>query len=268
VDFAYRIPGTTEPEITISRSALGNVSVRVAGQKVKRRGRGMRYEIPLADGTTTELEVTGQWRGLKAKVNGVETALEPPVSPIYVALIFLPLALVIGGLIGGVVGLFASMANMIISRRRLAGPLKLAAMVLVAALGVGAYFAIGFAIAPVPKLAMGDCVNGVHAGVELSASNFRSVDCAASHDNEVVGLVAHHGTGAYPGMQPLFDFAQVPCRAAFESYVGLSFDASVLGMTLVVPSDLTWIKGDRTIACVAGTLDGSQLTGSVRGTAR
>ena len=143
MDFPFRIPGTTEPEITISRSALGNVSVHVNGQQLKRRGRGLRYDIPLPDGTATELEVTGQWRGLKAKVNGVETALEPPVSPIYVLLIFLPLALVaVGGLIGGLVGVFTSMANMVISRRRLAAPLKLAAMVSVVAVGIAVWFVV------------------------------------------------------------------------------------------------------------------------------
>jgi hypothetical protein len=83
VDFPYRIPGTTEPEITIRRSALGNLSVHVDGQQLKRRGRGMRYDIPLPDGTTTELEVTGQWRGLKAKANGVETALCSPSCVAY-----------------------------------------------------------------------------------------------------------------------------------------------------------------------------------------
>jgi hypothetical protein len=269
VDFPFRIPGTTEPEIIIRRSALGNVSVHVAGQQLKRRGRGLRYDVPLPDGTTTELEVTGQWRGLKAKVNGIETALEPPVSPIYVLLIFLPLALVVvGGLIGGVIGVVASMANMVISRRRLAGPLKIAAMVLVAAIGAGGYFAVAFALSPLPRVAVGDCLNGVRVGVELTPNTLRPVDCAIAHENEVVGLVVSTATGAYPGTQALFDFASAPCTVAFESYVGSSFELSDLDMILVTPSDVTWLKGDRDIACIVMTIDGSQLTGSVRGAAR
>jgi len=273
VDFPFRIPGTSEPEITITRSALGNVSVRVDGQKVKRRGLGMRYDIPLPNGTTTELEIVGRWRGMKARVNGVETALEPPVSPIFVALIFLPLGLVIiGGLIGGIIGVVASMANLLVSRRRLIGPLKLGAMVLVAAIGVGAYLAVAFILAPLPKVAIGDCLNAhaanEPAGALVEPSALRPVDCATAHKNEVVALVTYTEEGSFPGIQALTDYASAPCVAAFEPYVGISFEASALDMFALTPSDQTWPKGHRTIACIALTVDGSLLTGSVRGTAR
>ncbi len=273
MDFPFRVPGTTEPDITIRRSALGNVSVHVDGKELKRRGRGLRYDIPLADGTTTELEVTGQWRGLKAKVNGVETALEPPVSPVFVALIFLPLALVlIGGLIGGVIGVFTSMANMVVSRGRFAAPLKLAAMVVVVAIGIGAYFAVAFAVAPLPNVAVGDCLNArageAQAGALLDPSDLRPVDCATPHENEVVGSITYTGDGAFPGIQALTDYASQPCIEAFEPYVGISFEASALNMFALTPSDQTWLKGHRTIGCVVMNIDGSMLTGSVRGTAR
>lgn len=273
MDFQYRIPGTTEPEITVRRSTLGNISVHVDGKELKRRGRGLRYDIPLPDGTTTELEITGQWRGLKAKANGVETALEPPVSPIFVVLIFLPLALaVLGGLIGGVIGAITAAVNLVVSRRRIAGPLKLAAMLLVLAVGVGGYFVAAFAIAPVPKLATGDCLNaGLHEASEnsqLEPARLRPVDCAIAHEDEVVGIVTSTATGTYPGMQALFDAASDGCLSAFASYVGVPFEISVLEMTLITPTDLTWIKGDRAIACVAYQPGGRQLTGTIRGSAR
>ena len=273
MDFPFRIPGTTEPEIIVRRSALGNVSVHVNGHQLKRHGRKLRYDIPLPDGTTTELEVTGQWRGIKAKVNGVETALEPPVSPAYVVLIFLPIALVvIGGLIGGVIGVIASMANMVISRRRIAGPLKLVAMVLVVAVGIGGYFAVAFVIAPLPNLATGDCLNaryrGVQAGGTIDMRNLRPVGCATAHENEVVGTMKYTGAGAFPGMPAFEAFAQAPCLAAFESYVGISFDLSALDMFILTPTDQTWIKGHRDVACIVMTVDASQLTGTVHGTAR
>jgi Septum formation len=273
VDFQFRVPGMTEPDITIRRSALGNVSVHVDGQELRRHGRGQRYDIPLADGTTTELEVVGQWRGLKAKVNGVETALEPPVSPIFVALIFLPLALVvIGGLIGGLIGVFASMANLVVSRLRFAAPLKLVTMVVVVAIGVGAYFAVAFALAPVPSVAVGECLNTrasqAQAEELLDPSALRPVDCATAHENEVVALITYTGEGGFPGIQALTDYASGPCVEAFEPYVGISFEESALQMFALTPSDQTWIKGHRTIGCVVMTVDGSLITGSVRGTAR
>jgi len=89
-----------------------------------------------------------------------------------------------------------------------------------------------------------------------------------AHENEVVGLVTYTGADAYPGMQAFLDFANAPCLEAFESYVGISFELSDLDMIVLTPTDATWIKGHRTIACVVYTLDGSTLTGSIRGTAR
>lgn len=269
MDFPFRIPGTAAPEIMIRRSALGNVSVLVDGQELKRRGPGMRFDIRLPDGTTTELEVLGVWRGLRAKVNGVETALEPGVSPIFVALIFLPLALVvIGGLIGGVIGVLTSMANMFISRRRFAGPLKLAAMVLLLAVGAGSYVGVAFLISPIPSFETGTCVNGVGSDVELTASSYDPVSCATPHDNEVLGAVLYDDDGAYPGDRVLYDFGQQPCFNLFADYVGVDFQASVLDMIVVVPHPLVWQKGDRSLYCIAVGPTGTKLTGSVRDTAR
>ncbi len=64
---SFRIPGTTEPEITVRRNALGNIKVLVDGAPARRnRMRNLSYDIPLADGTVTELRLTGQWTNLKA----------------------------------------------------------------------------------------------------------------------------------------------------------------------------------------------------------
>src|SRR4029453_8810121 len=106
---------------------------------------------------------------------------------------------------------------------------------------------------PVPKVAIGDCLNGVHPGADMNSATFRAVSCATGHENEVVASVDHPGSGAFPGQQVLFDYAQTPCTTGFEAYVGRSFAESDLQMTVVVPSDLTWAKGDRAILCVVST---------------
>lgn len=270
VDIPFRIPGTTEPEIIIRRSALGNIAVLVGGVPVKRRrGRNLTYDIRLSDGTVKELRLNGQWTGLKAVVDGVETPLEPRVSRILVALIFLPLALVvIGGLIGGLIGGAASMVNLAISRAAIRTPLKFAAMLATTILGAAIYFGVALAIVPLPTLETGQCLNGVREGADLSARSTRAVGCDQAHDNEVVGTVRYTGEAAYPGQQALFDYAAPSCYSAFASYVGVDFQTSALEMILVTPTDLTWVRGDREIACVALAPNAGKLTGSIKGTGR
>jgi len=270
VDIPFRIPGTTEPEIVIRRSSLGNIAVLVAGKPVKaRRGRGPTYDIALPDGTVKELRLTGQWTGLRAVVDGVETSLEPRVPRILVALIFLPLALVvIGGAIGGAIGVITSGVNVGISRAAMRAPLKFTAMLGATVLAVAIYFGVAFTLAPIATLQTGQCLNGVGAGAEVSATSSRAVSCAQAHDNEVVGTVSYTGSDAYPGQEALVSFAQAPCSTAFAAYVGVDFQSSELDMIAVTPSDLTWVKGDRVIACVALAPNAGRLTGSIKGTGR
>jgi hypothetical protein len=147
-------------------------------------------------------------------------------------------------------------------------PLKLVAMLGATALGIAIYVGVAFVLAPIPSLAAGQCVNGIHEGTELSASSYRPVDCAGAHDNEVIGSVRSTTTGAYPGQQTLFDFATNPCYDAFAAYVGIDFQTSELEMIVITPSDVTWAKGDRVVACVAVAPNAGKLTGSVKGSAR
>lgn len=268
VDSSFRIPGTSEPEITVRRTALGNIKVLVDGTPARRRhGRTLSYDIPLSDGTVTELRLTGQWTNLKAVVNGVQTVLEPPVPRYAVILTFLPLVLVlVGGLIGALFAVGAAAINGRLARRQMRLPIKVASMLGVTALSVALYFGVAFAIAPIPTLEAGSCVNGISPGADTTAST--TVDCATPHDNEVVGTVRHDGQGGYPGVAALETFAEAGCIAAFNTYVGGDFQSSTLQMLPVVPDEPSWAKGSRDISCVVRAGDGTQLTGSVKGTAR
>ena len=270
MDIPYLIPGTTEPQITVRRPALGNISVLVDGQPANRRkGRTLSYDIPLADGSVTELRLTGQWTGLKAVVNGVETPLEPRVPRFALVLTFLPLALgLIGGLTGALFGLGAAAINARIARGSLGWPIKVATMLGTTVLAVALYLGIAVAIAPVPTLTAGTCLNGVQDGTELTIDTTNPVDCAVAHDNEVIATLPYVGEGAYPGQPALNAYAQTPCTDAFAVYVGISFDASTLDMFLITPTDVSWAKGDRQIGCVVAAPAGGKLTGSVKGTAQ
>lgn len=270
LDIPFHIPGTTEPAITVRRAALGNISVLVDGRPAKRRhARTMSWDIPLADGSVTELRLTGQWTGLKAIVKGVETALEPRIPRLAVVLMFLPLGLVIvGGLIGALFGVGAAAINARLARRAMGWPLKVAAMLGVTVLAVTLYFGLAFAIAPVPTLTTGNCLNGVREGAELTTDTTRPVDCAIAHENEVVASIPYTGGGAYPGVDALVASAETGCLQGFASYVGVDFQASSLEMILVTPTDVSWLKGDREIDCVVYAPGGAKLTGSIKGSAR
>jgi len=268
LDIPFLIPGTAEPAIIIRRPALGNISVLVDGQPAKRRkGRTLSYDIPLADGSVTELRLTGQWTGLKAVVNGVETPLEPPVPRFLIVLMFLPLALgLVGGLVGALFGLGAAAINARVARGPWVWPIKVAAMLGATIFAVALYFGMAIAIAPVPTLTTGSCLNGVQEDAEIDTTG--TIDCAIAHDNEVIASIPYTGDGAYPGQPALHAFAEAPCIQAFADYVGIAFDASSLGMFLAVPTDVSWAKGDRQINCVVSAPAGAKLTGSVRGSAQ
>jgi hypothetical protein len=269
VDIPFRIPGTDGPDIVVRRSFLGSISLLVDGARLKPSSRRrLEWQVPLRDGTTAGVEIVGQWTGLRARVNGEEIALEARVPRWQVLVSVLPLVLVIGGIVGGVIGAVGAGINTILVRRIRSTPLRVAALVGVTVLAVGAYFVTAIAVSPLRQLAVGTCVDGIRENVALSPNNYRAIDCAQPHDDEVVGSTTYAGSGGYPGQSVLADYAQVPCVTAFESYVGGSFDASSLTMILIVPTDVTWLKGDRTIACVALSSSGAKLTGSIRGTGR
>jgi len=285
MDFAYRIPGTTGPDITIRRSRLGGVSVHVNGQKLK-PGRGNRFDIQLPGGATAQLQISGLWTGLRvtadgvptelgggltATADGVETELEPRVPAIYLALTIVPVGLaLLGGALGGLIGVGAAVVNLAIARTPRPGPVKLAAMVGVIAVAVGVWGVVVVALTPLPTFATGDCLNvglrDIADGTNLDPVKLRPVNCAIPHRSEVVGVLTYPGEGGYPDSETMEAFATTGCRQAFAEYVGASLDGSSLIVSILTPTSLSWLKGDRDVDCVAIPILGNQLTGSIRGT--
>jgi hypothetical protein len=271
VDKTFTLPGTTGPQIMVHRPALGTIRVLIDGvPAVRRKGRTLTYDVPLADGSTTDLTLKGQWTGLRAVANGVVMPLEPTVPGYALVVMFLPLVLVIGGILGALVGLGGAAINARLVRGRASGAVKVLAMLGVTVVAIVVYFGValgvGFAVAPIPTLQAGTCVNGIKAGVSVTGDIARPVDCANPHDNEVIGSTVYAPDGAFPGQDALKSFADTACAEAFEPYVGVAFDPSSLDMIAVTPSELTWAKGDRQVSCVVVAGNGGQLTGSVKGT--
>ena len=272
MDFDYRLPGTDEPAITIRRTALGAVRVFVDGARVK--GRSGVHEVPGPGGQVHLVKVTGAWSGLRAIADGWDTALERPVPLWSRILIFVPLLLIIGGVIGATLGLVATGVNAVIGRSPVRLPIRIVAMVLVAALAAAGWLGIGAALTSVAgarvSYATGTCLEGIGSSTDIVAQSPKTVDCGTAHDGEVVGTfnVDAADGAAYPGSDALRTAAATGCPPLFAAYVGLEFKASRLDILPVIPTQVAWQAGTREISCVAVTTDGTKLTGSVKGTAK
>ena len=246
------------------------MKVFVDGTEVKRSSRRrLKYQIPLPDGTVTELELSGLWTGLRATIDGQQLQLERRLARWEIVLTFLPIVLgLIGGLFGALFAIGASAVNSRVARSGLSAPIRAIAMIGVTAIAGGLFFGAALAIAPIPELKTGTCHNNVLDGETVTVQSSRGVSCSVAHETEVIGTLVHPGNGPFPGVPTLVTFGQTPCLDAFLSYVGVDFGTSSLDMIVVVPSEIGWAKGDRTIACLVVTTDGSRISGSVKGTRR
>ncbi len=275
-----RLPGADGPDIVIERGAFSKPRVRVDGKEVPRSpGSKDTYAVVTADGTPRSFSLKSDRNGLRVIADdGSQFALDPPRPLWETALAFLPVGLVaVGGLIGGGLGGAAAAGNIAISRSDLRTPVRIAAMLAVSAVAVVVWFALSLAFASatfkVPTYAAGECLNGIQAdtGTNIDASAIRTTPCTGPHRGEVVGvhaIPATVGGATFPGLSTIETVALEQCTSLFAGYVGIDYDSSRLEMIYLHPSNETWGRGDRQIACVATGPAGEDLTGSVAGTAR
>ncbi|MEM7276032.1 MAG: septum formation family protein [Actinomycetota bacterium] len=114
------------------------------------------------------------------------------------------------------------------------------------------------------KVQVGDCISGVEEGLVETANG---VTCDGMHQYEV--YYSHLlPAGDYPGDVAINEAAQSECLEAFEPFVGLSYDQSVYGFTALTPVQDSWERiDDREILCLIGNYDGTDKSGSARGSA-
>lgn len=110
-------------------------------------------------------------------------------------------------------------------------------------------------------LKVGDCLDEP-AGSEIFDVN--RVDCSEPHDSELYATFDLTGD-SYPGASTVEAAAIDGCLEAFEPYVGREFATSRLDVWWLEPSTESWSEGDREIACMLSEPDGSDMTGSLKG---
>jgi hypothetical protein len=112
------------------------------------------------------------------------------------------------------------------------------------------------------EIAVGDCLTDQGTGTEVS--DVPVVPCTQPHSSEVFHTYQVPGD-TFPG-----DFTQTAeeqCKPAFQEFVGMAYEQSVLDVTTLEPSVETWADGDRELVCIIVDPAGN-VTGSLRGANR
>lgn len=119
-------------------------------------------------------------------------------------------------------------------------------------------------------LRRGDCfddqtLSAAGRGDTHVAGTVKVVPCARPHQFETF-LTFRMPAGDYPGQRAV-DRAAVRCLTSFEDYVGTPWRRhGELDVSYYYPTKENWTRGTRSITCNAQMRDGSDLTGTVRGT--
>ncbi len=113
------------------------------------------------------------------------------------------------------------------------------------------------------SLNTGDCFNNISSNSVFSGEVNR-LACSKPHDAEVTGSFQATDPGSYPGQAGFRTEAQPQCRALAVQYLGTGSGAGLQTLFLY-PLQGSWISGTRLVVCAVSKIDGTKLTGSVRG---
>jgi hypothetical protein len=101
----------------------------------------------------------------------------------------------------------------------------------------------------------------------LLAEGAEQTGCEGNHGHEVIAVerLADPTGTPYPGRGALEDRYGSTCDAAFEPYVGHPAGGSAYVAFVVVPDDVRWAEGSRTVACLIQREDGRFMDHPARG---
>ncbi|NQV05865.1 septum formation family protein [bacterium] len=137
--------------------------------------------------------------------------------------------------------------------RRIAVPILLIALI------------AGACSSTVLTLDEGDCFNDPDSFTQVESVD--TVDCAEPHDNEVYEVITSSAP-SWPGDETMKAESFEVCLAAFEPFIGVSYDVSRWDIAALWPSQQSWDDADdREIICAVYDISGEQVTGTARGSA-
>ena len=109
------------------------------------------------------------------------------------------------------------------------------------------------------SLRVGDCINGVRAGIELRT--LPAVPCENPHESEVFAQFSL-ANGDWPGINTIDSEADNRCGQQLTSYAPSAADDPNLQILYLHPTKQSWAQGDRTVVCL--TYDANKRTGPLR----
>jgi hypothetical protein len=113
----------------------------------------------------------------------------------------------------------------------------------------------------------GTCVSNADLTSGL-VTTVAEVPCDQPHTHEVYHKVTYTPPDGAYNAERISQFASEQCSQSFASYVGIPYDRSKYYFLNFAPTEESWTqKGDREVVCLL-FLQGSQLTGSAKGTAQ
>ncbi|MFD4993701.1 septum formation family protein [Cellulosimicrobium cellulans] len=120
--------------------------------------------------------------------------------------------------------------------------------------------------ADVFSIQVGDCLVTAKLPDGENVESVPVVPCSEPHDAEVYAET-ELPEGDYPGDEAIEASADEFCLGEFEAFVGLSYDESAYYYWPFTPREDGWTSlDDRVVQCVLDT-DGTDVTGSLQGSA-
>lgn len=117
----------------------------------------------------------------------------------------------------------------------------------------------------IEDLRVGDCFDFEDAD---EISDVEALPCSEPHGYELFHVATWSGRDAYPDEEALVDFVIDTCVPAFDEYVGVAYEASVIDFVPFTPTEEGWDAGDRVIQCALIDPEQPRVTTSLRGADR
>lgn len=99
-------------------------------------------------------------------------------------------------------------------------------------------------------LQVGDCTNGLKE--DTTVVDIPAVPCSQPHEGEVYAVVQLEGD-EFPGDDVLQERAQRRCINELRAYSPKTLKNPAYGIFWFQPTDFTWARGDRDLACLVST---------------
>jgi hypothetical protein len=116
------------------------------------------------------------------------------------------------------------------------------------------------------EIRVGDCFDLKDPEEEL-IDDVEAKPCTDAHEFEMF-FIGEMPDGAYPGDDQVGTYVVNTCLPAFEAYVGLSYEQSVLDIYWLTADEAGWNAGDHEVQCAVFHPTNDELTGSQRNSGR